>query len=520
MLRIASVAMRKDIPVWIAATTAILLTIASSICNLLLGININNGSPSSSHVRALMYIAFALQLTALGSLLYYTSAFARLIVKRQLVLIVPDAGIGFNVVALIIGGIGPIWLACSPRIVSEHSPLRSYVGVVFWVLTVVTHAVFFLALKSQVKRIMTNIKSQSRRTSFGIRLPPNKDLAYGTRPSFCSRDTTCASSRPGTAASRTYSLQSSTTRVASSLKSKLTRNSARSSLELYPFPAGEATVLGNAFDRYDTTNVSQDVRSTVLTPSKMTRLLDPIPGSRPNSPSDESPTLPTSPTIRQTPRSPTVHINQLTTSQPVSPPSSANRNFSRPASRARDTVPISESPLRQPRFSESMTELIHPLFRPDSPAAPPQILTSNTMVTASPLANQPITPKTLSRLRSTSDLRTKRISDLNIPSVPVVPTGTNHYLAAPSSSTPNSRPRSRSHSLSRASSRTSISGSDLGESSSLSKTTSMGSPGPSIVEEEELPPILPGFVLTAGSRSSLVGYGKRKSTRTPSAHLD
>lgn len=42
---------------------------------------------------------------------------------------------------------------------------------------------------------------------------------------------------------------------------------------------------------------------------------------------------------------------------------------------------------------------------------------------------------------------------------------------------------------------------------------SMGSPGPSIVEDDELPPILPGFVLSAGSRSSLVWYGKRKSVK-------
>jgi hypothetical protein len=33
------------------------------------------------------------------------------------------------------------------------------------------------------------------------------------------------------------------------------------------------------------------------------------------------------------------------------------------------------------------------------------------------------------------------------------------------------------------------------------------------VDEAELPPILPGFVLSAGSRSSLVGYGKRKSVK-------
>lgn len=41
----------------------------------------------------------------------------------------------------------------------------------------------------------------------------------------------------------------------------------------------------------------------------------------------------------------------------------------------------------------------------------------------------------------------------------------------------------------------------------------LGSPGPSIADDEELPPILPGFVLSAGSRTSLMIYGKRKGLR-------
>ena len=42
-----------------------------------------------------------------------------------------------------------------------------------------------------------------------------------------------------------------------------------------------------------------------------------------------------------------------------------------------------------------------------------------------------------------------------------------------------------------------------------------GSPGPSIVEtdDDDAPVILPAFVMTAGQRSSLVGYGKRKSMK-------
>lgn len=51
------------------------------------------------------------------------------------------------------------------------------------------------------------------------------------------------------------------------------------------------------------------------------------------------------------------------------------------------------------------------------------------------------------------------------------------------------------------------------DSPTLGSSASLGSPGPSVVDEAELPPILPGFVLSAGSRSSLVEYGKRKGLK-------
>lgn len=176
----------------------------------------------------------------------------------------------------------------------------------------------------------------------------------------------------------------------------------------------------------------------------------------------------------------------------------------------------SPTPVRQPRVSASMIDLIHPLFRPDSPA-PPQILTSTTMVTASPLANQPITPKTLSRLRSTSDLQAKRHEHEKMPAGSLSLTSKGQWRVHPPPEDVTRRPRSKSHS---SASLHRVSGAESISSVKLQKTNSIGSPGPSIVEEDELPPILPGFVLSAGSRSSLVGYGKRKSTRRPSAHLD
>jgi hypothetical protein len=93
------------------------------------------------------------------------------------------------------------------------------------------------------------------------------------------------------------------------------------------------------------------------------------------------------------------------------------------------------------------------------------------MVTASPMAGQPITPKTLARLRSRSESH-------------------GHWRAMPSIDY-NERP--------------STSGSVM--------SSVQGSPGPSIVDEEEHGVILPAFVMTAGQRSSMLGYGKRKSMK-------
>jgi hypothetical protein len=121
-----------------------------------------------------------------------------------------------------------------------------------------------------------------------------------------------------------------------------------------------------------------------------------------------------------------------------------------------------------------MEELVHPLFRANSPNPAP-IAAPGTMITASPIAGQPITTGALSRMRAGT-----------------FPQNSSTHLPI-------------SHGSSR--------------NGSVSGSSGPGSPGPSIVEEEDLPPILPGFVLSAGQRSSLVGYGKRKSVKErPSSH--
>jgi len=106
------------------------------------------------------------------------------------------------------------------------------------------------------------------------------------------------------------------------------------------------------------------------------------------------------------------------------------------------------------------------------------------MVTASPMADQLITPKTLARLRSNS-------TPGSCPQVP--PEMERTATMTTDESVPDSPTL----------------GSDM-----------LGSPGPSIVDDLELPPILPGFILSAGSRSSLVEYGKRKSMKDrPKSHM-
>lgn len=200
------------------------------------------------------------------------------------------------------------------------------------------------------------------------------------------------------------------------------RDSKSSSLDL---PSREQPTQDDAFDTWDTSSVGREIREAVLhsSPTPGPGTLEPIPGSRPESPANglDGPFLPSSP-------------NHSSTSLPSSPP-----NFSRPVSRHRPS---------------SSQDHIHPLFRTTSPTPPPTA-TPGTVVTAAPIAGQTISGRTFNRMRSGS---------------------------LPSTSSPLAHPEG------------------------ASDMNGRSSPGPSI---EELPPI-PSFVLSAGARSSLLGYGKRK----------
>lgn len=513
--------MREELAIWLIAGSATVVTVSSCTLDILLAARLSEIAILKP-LTALLYASFTLQIIALGCLFYYCVIFFRVTSTKRIAWIDSSAGAGFNAVALAVTGVALIWLVCRSRDVPGEDKGICDGALAIWGLTLALHTSFFVLLSLRTRKVLRQRIPRVQINNFGIILPPVKDLAIGTRPSFCSRDTTLASSRPCTSASsRTYSLQSSTTKVGTSIRSKFKYGSAKSSLDLPAFPAGEATALGNAFDRYDTSSVHSDMRSTVLGSSPLPKSgLEPIPGSRPGSPEDaDEATLPTSPKLQQRPRTPrkaqTSSHFEVTSSPPPTNSSSLKSsppNFSRPTSRDRHQPAMSPTQVRQPRESVSMNDLIHPLFRPNSPS-PPQILTRNTNVMASPLANQPITPRALSRLRSASDIRSSNIAG------PMAMNSRGQWRVMPSIDDSPSRPRSKSHS-SVIQRRPSTAGSDSTESTKLKRTDSIGSPGPSVIEEDELPPILPGFVLSAGSRSSLVAFGKRKSVKRSSAHLE
>lgn len=217
----------------------------------------------------------------------------------------------------------------------------------------------------------------------------------------------------------------------------------------------------------DTSLVHHEIRAGIHSSPPVTRSgLETIPGSRPESPADalDGPFLPESPSTIHAISSDAITAVDFFPSSPPRGTTSSPPNFSRPTSR--------DQHKQMPNLlGSSPEELIHPLFRPNSPRPPP-IAIAGTMVTAAPNAGQPVTPRTLSRMRSNP--------------------GPGAWKSMPSPS---------------------LASSVGSPPASPTVSHGPGSPGPSIAEDESLPPILPGFVLSAGQRSSLQWYSRRKSTK-------
>lgn len=535
------------------AGIAAILTIISSVLDIIIA----NKVDDQQNLRSLLYAAAVLQFIALVIIAYFTFIFVgqKKGGEVRLPWVDPAVGAGFDTIALVVTGVGIICFTSRYGNGRAEDFRLSAVGLSAWTISVFLHGAFFVLLAMKTRKLSSMEVPKVLVTKLGTGHTSQKELVTDAG-SYYSKDTTLASRSCTPTSPRTHSLHSSTTRA--SVRSKFARHSAKSSLDIPAVPIADTSVLSTAFDRYDTSNIDSDVRQTVLSSSPIiTRSgLEPIPGSRPSSPGDtlnNEVILPTSPKVRNQNQTTPEKAKSGTSSNNTTPPNSKSPpNFSRPTSRNKHQPTMSGSgppiPLRSPRPAASMTDLIHPLFRPDSPS-PPQILTSGTMVTASPLANQPITPKTLSRLRSSSDLRRKP-SQGSIPAVP----NTNKLISSATTLTPPAttaatgqwrvmppiessppvglRQRSKSHasiiqrpvstagstaiSISNSESRDEFDVGNLPVSPKKNvdvDAMNMGSPGPSIIEEDELPPILPGFVLSAGSRMSLVGYGKRKSVK-------
>ena len=346
-----------------------------------------------------------------------------------------------------------------------------------WAVAILSHLTSFGILTWWTSHRLHANSLDASSLDFGIPPPPpmeERPTTQDTNRSFQSQDPTIAPTPPRTppARSNRNSLKStySTKLYQSSSRTKLTRNnslprdSAKSSFDN---ALTETSSIDDGFDGWDTSAVGREMRRTLRTTSPVTGLgLETIPGSRPESPAKplDGPFLPESPhasttdvtTMRDSSYFPSSPISGAvgTSSIPSSPP-----NFSRPTSRQYGASFAAPALAALPS-TPPMEELIHPLFRASSPSPPPKA-TFGTSVHAAPMAGQTVSQRSITRMRSAS---------------------------FPHQSSP------------------------LTESESP-ESEGTGSPGPSIAEEQELPPILPGFILSAGQRSSLLGYGKRKDIR-------
>ncbi|OJD18777.1 hypothetical protein AJ78_01248 [Emergomyces pasteurianus Ep9510] len=142
-------------------------------------------------------------------------------------------------------------------------------------------------------------------------------------------------------------------------------------------------------------------------------------------------------------------------------------------------------PLVRPKFptrqrAQSFEDHIHPLFRSSSPDPPP-VTTRGTVVTASPVAGQTITKKTLSRIKSGS------------------------FSSQPASSSPLAQTETMDQTMD-----LSVGEDVIDESDDVGEG---GQEDPSKDGTAPLPLPIPGFVLAAGTRGSWVDYGRRKTSQ-------
>jgi hypothetical protein len=432
------------------------LTVTSSALTVVIATSVVE---PNTRVKGLVYFAFALQIIDVLALVLLSSWYTRGVQMNSIrwelrkLLAVVCIGMIVSVIASAATAASIGWISVlshgHPTLsIKQASNALFHAWYIEWGVSVLAQMLFYGHL------IRWTVQGQETRSSHrlsrefgGFGLVPGmqqtiRPQTAETVQSVTSRDHDLSSPpRTPTSSDAISSFRSSLSRTKLiSHQRSFPRRSNNSSIDLPSRDHGSH----EAFDSWDTSGVGQQIRDAVLHSSPNSirvAALEPIPGSRPDSPANDldGPFLPQSlyqssanildePFLPQSP-------HQTSSSLPSSPISSPI-NFSRPTSRHR---------------TPSVEDHIHPLFRTSSPTPPPTA-TPGTTVTAAPNAGQVISGRTLSRMRSGS---------------------------LPSTSSP------------------------LAKSQGPDDTPDLP-PSPS--------PAIPSFVLSAGTRTSLVGYGKRRGT--------
>ena len=400
--------MRKPLLARALAALTVAFIIATNVLDAIFAFALHRVMP---WVRVLAFIAFGVNLVAIATIIFLATFFSAKITRmplglstRLLWIYVVICG-AINTASVPLSAVTLIAMVRNlprlPRQLLDHSTEAMLIAwFALWGVSVLLGTVFYgftiwwtkATIKSQ------NLDHESMDLDFGIGPPDmveSRPETHGTTRSFPSQDNTLASPprTPTTLYYKTSFHSSSSPKTGpGESRTKLISLSNKSSFDL---PTGPSTSTDDGFDRWDTSAVHRDIRATLQTSPPVTRGgLETIPGSRPESPANalDGPFLPSSPhattsdTATAVDLVPSLSRKASFSSSPSSPP-----NFSRPTSKQRN----------QPGIGSNLEDLVHPLFRPTSPEPAP-IATPGTRITASPLAGQPITPRTLSRMRSGS----------------------------------------------------------------------------------------------------------------------
>ncbi|MCJ1239878.1 hypothetical protein MMC14_007876 [Varicellaria rhodocarpa] len=339
-----------------------------------------------------------------------------------------------------------------------------------WVITVFSQTVLFIYILHR-KSLPASTRDITPETEEGY--PDSTEMVQTSRPGTAktdqsiphggARDWSSASvtpqndrNSPSLRSSPTIAVRPSTSKTQLLVHKQTLHCDSRSSLSTNS-PSHRLS-QDSAFDSWDTSSVAPHIREAVHRSSptiRTTTVLTPIPGSRSPSPAKalDGPFL--------FPVPPRKSFTNVTLGAPP--------NFSRPVTRQRSAS--SDSPLFRQYSATVSEEHIHPLFRTNSPTPPPSA-TAGTTVTAAPgsFEGLHINQRILHRMRSGS------LPSSPSPLGPSSPTALGIFSSS----------------------------SSFFDSSPATESECEG------VEEPPTPPI-PDFILTAGSRTSFLGYGRRKS---------